>query len=277
MRTKKGFPVLTFSLAAVLALLFLFPLYWMLATSLKLNYKTTIWPPDIFPRPLTLANYGAILQNTVDTPVLRWFMNSLVAATGFTVGAVGVSSLAAYALSRLRFAGRDAYFWLCLASMVIPGIIFLIPNYLTVNTLGWIDTYPALIFPGLAATSGVFLMRQYFLGIPTDLEDAARIDGAGRLGIFVHVVLPASKAVLLTFGLMSFLGNWNDYLWALIVTSTPQMRTLPVGILTLQGRYIHLYGNMMAGGFLTALPAMLLFLFVQRYFVKGIVMTGLKS
>lgn len=266
-----------FLIAVVTGLIFVFPIYWMFATSLKLESNTTAWPPQFIPDPMTLDNYTKILQNTVDTPVLRWFWNSLFAATLFTLGTLVVASLAAYALARLEFPGKKIYFWLCISSLVVPQVIFLIPNYLTVDALGWVDRYPALIVPGMAAAAAVFLLRQFFLTIPRALEDAARIDGASRFRIFWQLIIPLSKPVILTQGLMSFLANWNDYLWALIVIYSQDMRTLPVGIMTLQGRYIHQYGAMMAGAFLTALPALVLFLLVQRHFVKGIVMTGIKS
>lgn len=276
-RKKNAYLSLRFILALVLAIVTIFPIYWMFATSLKLESKTTSWPPQFFPNPITLDNYKAVLRNTVDTPVIRWFYNSLVAATFHTIGVLAVASLAAYALARLEFPGKKFYFWLCVSSMVVPGVIFLIPNYLTVDVLGWIDRYPALIVPGMASAGAVFLMRQYFLSIPKALEEAALIDGASRFRIFWQIVLPLSKPIILTQGLMSFLANWNDYLWALIVMFSQDMRTLPVGIMTLQGRYIHQYGTMMAGAFLTALPALILFLLVQKHFVKGIVMTGIKS
>ncbi len=276
-RRKNQYLSWKFFLAVVLALLMLFPMYWMFATSLKLEHNTTIWPPQFFPNPVTFDNYRAVLENTVDTPVARWFMNSLIVALCHTVGVLVVASLAAYALARLDFPGKEVYFWVCVGSMVVPGVIFLIPNYLTVDALGWIDRYPALIFPGMASAGAVFLLRQYFLGIPKALEEAALIDGASRFRIFWQIVLPLSKPVILTQGLMSFLGSWNDYLWALIVMFSQEMRTLPVGIMTLQGRYIHRYGTMMAGAFLTALPALILFVIVQRHFVRGIVLTGIKS
>ena len=265
-----------FLCACILAALALFPIYWMFVTSLRHETQTTVWPPEFWPRDLTLENYRVILENTVDTPVLRWFANSLIAATCFSLLSVAVCSLAAYALASFDFPGRNAYFGLLVSSMVVPGIVYLIPNYLTVDALGWVDTYKALVLPGLAGVTGVFLLRQFILGIPRSLQEAARIDGASRFWVYYRIILPLSKQALLTYGLMSFLSNWNDYLWALIVIYSPEMRTLPVGILTLQGRYIHYYGKMMAGAFMTALPAILLFLIVQRHFLKGIVLTGMK-
>jgi multiple sugar transport system permease protein len=266
-----------FVLACILAVITLFPLYWMLVTSLRHETQTTVWPPEFWPKDLTFENYRAILANTVDTPVLRWFVNSLIAATCFSLLSVAVCSLAAYALASFDFPGKNLYFGILISSMVVPGIVYLIPNYLTVDRLGWVDTYKALILPGLAGVTGVFLLRQFILSIPRSLQEAARIDGASRFWVYCRIVLPLSKPALLTYGLMGFLSNWNDYLWALIVMYSPEMRTLPVGILTLQGRYVHYYGKMMAGAFLTALPAIILFLIIQRHFVKGIVLTGMKS
>jgi ABC-type sugar transport system, permease component len=249
----------------------------MFVTSFLPETVAISWPPKMLPYPFTIDNYREILANTVDTPVLRWFLNSLIVAAGYSLLAILVASTAAYALSRLNFPGKNIYFGMLVGSMVVPGVIFLIPNYLTVNYIGWTDTYFALMIPGLAGVIGVFLLRQFFLGIPVSLEEAARIDGAGRFRIFVQIILPLSKPALITLLLMNFISCWNDYLWPLIVTYSPEMRTVPVGILTLQGRYVSYYGKLMAGAFLAAFPAMILFLLVQRYMIKGIVMSGVKG
>lgn len=277
MTVRRKFLNWQFGLAVLLAALFLFPIYWMFVTSLLPEHLTISWPPKLIPVPMTFDNYLAILANTVDTPVIRWFLNSFIVASAYSVLSVLVAALAAYALSRMNFPGKNFYFSMLLGSMVVPGVIFLIPNYLTINTLGWVDSFYALILPGLAGVIGVFLLRQFFLGIPESLEEAARIDGAGRFKIFTSLILPLSKPALFTLLLMNFVASWNDYLWPLIVTYSPEMRTLPVGILTLQGRYISYYGKLMAGAFLAAFPAIVLFFIVQRYLIRGIVMTGLKG
>ncbi len=258
----------------LLAIIWFFPIYWMFITSLKPEHETIAWPVKWIPFPPVWENYWKILRNPIDTPVFLWFRNSFIAAFSYSILGLIVSTLAAYAFSRMKFPGRDKYFWFLVSFMTIPGIIYLIPNYLTIDSFGWVDDLKAIIFPGLASVWGIFMLRQYFLTIPYELDEAAKIDGAGRLYILFKIIIPLSKPAFLTLGFMNFLSNWNDYLWALICLSSPEKRTLPVGMLTLQGRYIHFYGTMMAGAFLTALPALILFVFLQRYYIRGITLSG---
>ncbi len=207
--------------------------------------------------------------------MLRWFLNSSVVAVTFSVLAVTICVLAAYPLARFEFRGQRIYTMAMLVTMVVPGIVLLVPNYVIVDRLGWTDTYAAVIFPGLGGVFGVLLLRQFFLSLPRELEEAAVMDGASSLQVLRHVIVPLSKPVVITLLVMSFMGSWNDYFWPLITLYSPQMRTLPVGMAALQGRYIHSYGAMMAGAVMIALPSILLFILVQKYYIQSIAQTGI--
>lgn len=259
----------------VLAVLFLAPIYWMLSTSVKPESDTVLIPPQWVPRRPTLYNYHEVLH-APDASILRWTLNSLLTSGAYTFAHVAVSVLAAYPLARMRFPGRDAWFWFILSSMMIPGIMFLIPHYMMMMQLNWIDTFAALIWPGVPAVFGTFLLRQFFLTVPRELEDAARIDGASSLGILWHVILPLSIPALVTLAVFSFMGSWNNYVWPLFVVHGDMM-TLPVGITQFSSRYITEYGKLMAGTAVASLPVLVVFAVAQRYFVEGLTLTGLKE
>ena len=273
-RVKKGV-LLVLGLAISAA--FIFPIYWMAVTAFKSESEILRFPPTLFPEEPTLANFETILAHPEDTPVLRWFLNSAFIACSFSVLAVSVCALAAYPLARMRFRARKLYIGTLLGSLVIPPMVLLIPNYVIIDWLGWTDTYLAVIIPGLGGVFGVLLLRQFFASLPKELEEAAVIDGASSWQVFRHVILPLSKAPLITLLVMSFMASWNDYFWPLITLCSPVMRTLPVGMATLQGRYVHSYGKMMAGALLIAIPSMLLLILVQRYYVRSIAQAGMKT
>nr|CAA9267451.1 ABC transporter, permease protein 2 (cluster 1, maltose/g3p/polyamine/iron) [uncultured Armatimonadetes bacterium] len=262
---------------AVAAFLFLAPLLWMLVTAFKS-------PEDIIeglgalqwlPRPVTTENFTGVLGKVEEFPVWRWTGNSVFISLAVTALVLTVDTLAAFAYARLRWSGRDRVFGVLLATMLVPGQVLLIPSYLLVRGLGWFDTYAALIVPAGAATFGVFLLRQFFVGIPYELEEAARIDGCGPLGILRHVVLPLSKPALAALGIFTFMGSWNAFEGPLIFTDSLLMRTLPIGITIFQGRYNIQYGPMMAAATLAAIPVTIAFLLFQRHIIKGISLTGL--
>lgn len=259
------------------ALLFLAPLLWMLSTSLKT-------PNDIIsglgalrwvPQPPTAQNYTDVLGRAEEFPVWRWTGNSVFVAFAATLLVLAVDTLAAYAYSRLRWRGRDALFGLIVATMLVPGQALLIPSYLLIRNFGWFDTYLALIVPAGAAAFGVFLLRQFFVAIPAELEEAARLDGCGPLGVLRHVVLPLSMPALAALGIFTFLGTWNAFEGPLLYTDSLEMRTLPIGITIFQGRYNTQYGPMMAAASLAAIPAVVAFLAFQRHIIKGISLTGM--
>lgn len=261
-------------LLIVLAVFFLVPLVWMISTSLKPFQE--VFKPNWLPSQPTLENFTSIFSDP-STPVYNWFLNSLLISGIFTVSILAVDALAGYAYARMEFRGRDALFGLLLATLVMPGLMFLIPNYLTISQLGWINQYQGVILPGLAGVFGVFYMRQFFQGIPRELEEAARIDGASQWQTFFHIALPLSYGALATLGVLSFMASWNDFLWPLLVLTDRTSQTLPAGLATLQGQYTFDYGKLMAGAAVTAIPVLIIYVFLQRYIVESVKTTGLKG
>ncbi|MBW3624567.1 MAG: carbohydrate ABC transporter permease [Armatimonadetes bacterium] len=260
-----------------LAFLFLAPLLWMVATALKT-------PEDIIsglgalrwvPQPVTFENFRSVLAKTEEFPVWRWTFNSVFVSLAVTALVLAVDSLAAYSYSRLRWRGRDRLFAILVATMLVPGQVLLIPSYLLIRELGLFDTYGALIIPAGAGAFGVFLLRQFFMTIPVELEEAARLDGCGPLGVFRHVILPLSRPALATLGIFTFMGTWNAFEGPLIFTDSLLMRTLPIGITIFQGRYNTEYGPLMAAAALVAIPVIVAFLVFQKYIIKGISLSGL--
>jgi len=260
-------------LAWAVTLAFLFPLVYATSLSFMPEAETIAFPPHLLPQAPTLVNYQQVLA-TADQPVLTWFWNSFVAATGYATLSLVVCTAAAYALSRFRFRFGRVYFRIILVSMTIPGIIFLIPNYTTISDLGLTDNLWAIILPGLGSTIGVFLLRQFMIGIPQELIEAATIDGAGSVRRLFAVVLPLSREALISLWVMGFMANWNDYLWPLVVIYDATLRTMPLGMATLQGPYVSLYGPLMAGAMMLAAPSVLIFLLVQKYYLRGISLAG---
>jgi len=260
-----------------IALLFLAPLLWMVSTSLKT-------PADIinglgamrwWPHPVTFTNFQQVLSNVAEFPVWRWTGNSLFISISVTVLVVVVDSLAAFAYSRLRWKGRDHIFAILVATMLVPAQVLLIPSYLIIRGFHWFDTYWALIIPAGANAFGVFLLRQFFMTIPAELEEAARLDGCGPLGVLRHVIVPLSKPALATLSIFTFMATWNAFEGPLIYTGSQEMRTLPIGIMIFQGHYIAEYGQMMAAATIAALPVLVAFLIFQKHIIKGISLTGL--
>jgi len=272
-RTK----ALSFLFLFVMAILWIAPLLWIISTSLKPESQVISWPLRWIPETLTWENYKNVLFNTDESPILLWFWNSLFIATVHTVLVLVVDALSAYAFARMEFRGKEVLFWALMATMMIPTVMNLVPLYSIVESIGWVDTPWAMIIPGLGGVFGIFLLRQFFESIPKELEEAARIDGANAFQVFMKVILPLSKPALVTLALFTFLANWNDYLWPLIVTNDVETRTLPVGLSILQGAYTTQYAKLMAGTVLSALPVLILFLFSQRFFVKGLTMGGVKG
>ncbi len=261
------------ALSVLVTLLFLFPLVYAVSLSFMSEAETIAFPPHLVPRAPTLDNYRLVLS-TSDMPVFLWFLNSSVAAFSHATLLVLIASLAAYGLSRFRFPFGDVYLRIIVGALAIPGFMLLIPNYTTICDLGLSDNLASIIFPGLGGTLGVFLLRQVMKGIPSDLDEAAIIDGAGTMLRFVHVIVPLSKDSLIMVWVIGFMGNWNDYVWPLVVLFAPEKRTMPVGMATLQGPYVALYGPLMAGAMLIALPSIAVFFAVQKYYISGITLAG---
>jgi multiple sugar transport system permease protein len=277
-RLRKQLPHATlFAAMAFFALLWLVPLLFVLTTSLKPESDTIKYPIEWIPSTITFDNFREILFSNAKAPLGRWLWNSLFVASSHTALVLLIASMAAYAYARLQFKGRDTLFGILMATMMVPPVMNFVPNYLTVDKLGWVDTYLALILPGLGGVFGVFLLRQFFKGIPRELEEAARIDGAGHFRVYWQIALPLARPALVTLAVFSFMGSWNDFLWPLIVTNDTNMRTLPPGLTMFQSQYFTYYGKLTAGAVVSAVPVLVLFLFAQRYFVKGISLTGLKG
>ena len=257
------------------SLFFILPLLWMVVTAFK-PFEEWLNPNWIPVNP-TLENFTSIF-NDKSLPVVNWFFNSLLIAFLFTAAILIIDSLAGYAYARLEFPGKNLLFGLLLATLVMPGIMFLIPNYLTVARLNWIGSIQGVIAPGLSGVFGVFFMRQFFQALPKELEEAAYIDGAGIFRTFWSVVLPLSKGPIITLGIITFLTSWNDFLWPLLILGGDrQALTLPVGLATLQGQYTFDYGKLMAGALVLTVPVLILYSIFQRYIIRSISMTGIKG
>ncbi len=249
------------------------PLLWMVSTSLKEPQAVFSMTPQWVPQPPTIANYVKIWDAV---PFLRFFCNSVFVAVCVTAGHVFASACAAYAFARLKFPGRDALFFGYIATMMIPGAVTMIPVFILMRLFGWIDTYRALIIPGLFTAFGTFLLRQFFLTIPPDVEDAAKIDGASPFRIFWSIILPVSKPALAALTISTFMGNWQSFMWPLLVVDSVEKKTLPIGLAYFQDQYATDWPLLMVGSLLAILPILLIFIFNQRFLIQGIRLTGVQ-
>jgi multiple sugar transport system permease protein len=269
------------ALMVVLAILWLTPALWVLVTSLKRTPDIIRLPPEWIPWPATLHHYGEVLFSSSRTARIgRAFLNSTIVSLGTVVIVVFASAMTAYPLARMRFPGRDVIFALVVGSLMIPNAVILVPQYVLTQRLGWLSTYQGLIVPEAAMTFGfgVFLLRQFFLSLPGELEDAARIDGAGPWDIFMRILLPLSQPALGALGIFAFRSAWNDFLWPLIAVNKPDMFPLPVALALLRGAYSsESYGPIMAGATLSALPLLVVFLVANRRIIEGVRLGGLKG
>ena len=261
---------------AILALLFVSPLLFMLVTSFKTRNEAAGVPPSWIPNPFTTQAYTSIL-GAADTPVLRWFANSMIAAAGNAALVVATAALAAYPLARMEFRGKKIVFGAIVATLFVPPVIMVIPNYLIVGKLLWLDTLVAVIVPTAASAFGVFFLRQFFLQLPRELEEAAVLDGANRWQTFVKVILPLSKPAMVTLGLLAFLTNWNDFLWPVYVLFSPEAQTLPAGLSTLQSANSVRYDLLMAGAVIASVPVLAMYVFAQRFIIEGVSRSGVKG
>ncbi|TDO55074.1 multiple sugar transport system permease protein [Kribbella sp. VKM Ac-2571] len=273
-RTRVG--PLTYVAMTVISLIFILPLLWMLLTTFKTESDARSIPIRVMPSEWTLRAYRLIFDDAAN-PVYTWLINSLVVSVLHMVLNVVVAAMAAYALSRMTFRGRNLLFGTLIATLFMPGFIFFMPNYLTMSKLGWLDSYWALVVPGAAGAFGVFFLRQFFLAIPRELEESALIDGANSWTIFTRIMLPLSKPALVTLAVLSFLGAWNDFVWPVFVLFSPDRMTLAPGLATLYGAYTTDYPVVMAGATLAAIPVLILYVVVQRYVIEGVANSGLKG
>jgi multiple sugar transport system permease protein len=271
--------ILLYLLLIAIALFFVVPLIWMVSTSLKAE-SAVISDTDILggfiPSNPTLSNYEFILTASGNTPVFRWMINSFVVAGVGTVLTLILTSLSAYAFARIDFPLKNVLFSMLIATLLLPAVMFLVPQFLLIDIMGLINTIPAMILPGLAGVFGIFFMRQFFLGIPVELEEAAYVDGANRFRTFWSVILPLAGPALATLAVITFLAYWNDYLWPLIVCQGEGC-TLPAGLRTFQGAYTAAYGLLMAGATMAAVPVLVLYVVAQRWIVQSVASAGVKG
>jgi multiple sugar transport system permease protein len=258
------------------AFFFILPFVWMLSGALKVPSQILAYPPSFIPHPISLQNFASVWQSI---PLLRYFWNSLVIAVLSTFGTVACSSLVAFGFARLRARGKNIWFILLLSTMMIPYYVTIIPTFSLYQSLGWLNTYLPLTVPSFLGVGGafyIFLLRQFFMSIPHELDEAAIIDGANLFTIFWRIILPLSKPALVVVALFQFVASWNDFFAPLIYLSSSNMYTLPVAVRFFQGLYSANLGPLMAMACVTILPVMLLFLFAQRMFVQGVATTGIK-
>ena len=251
-----------------------FPFIYMVMTSLKPEVDVVTFPPRLLPRALTFENYINIWSRV---PFEIFFRNSLLFAGLVTLIALFFDSLCAFGLARLNLPGKDAIFFFILATMMIPLQVTMIPLFITIFKLGWMNTLAGLVVPRATNAFGIFMLRQFFISLPKELEDAARIDGCSDFRIYWQIILPLSKPVMMTLAVFHFMYNWNDFLWPLIMTTSIQMRTLPAGLALFMGQHVVEYAILMAGATISLAPLLIAFLFAQQYFVQGIAMTGIKE
>ena len=268
----------SYLLLAVGAITMIAPFLWMVATSLKMpgavfSFQKNWWEEWI-PMSFVWQNY---VKSWYVVPFARFYVNSIFVTSFVTLGQVATSAMAAYAFARLKFPGRDKIFFGYLATMMVPGAVTMIPVFILLRTLGWVDTYKAMIIPGIFTAYGTFMLRQFFLTLPKELEDAAKIDGCSYLGIFWRIILPLSKPALATLTTFTFMGAWMNFMWPLIVINTEDKFTLPVGLAYFQSLHHTDWTLLMAASVMMILPILLVFIFNQRFFVEGIKLTGIKG
>ncbi len=259
---------------ALAALLTLFPLAWMVCASFMAPGEASTYPPPMLPHAATLANYRLLLA---EHGLLRQAANSVLISLLATGLSLAFNLTAGYAFAKLRFAGRERLFRLLLGALIVPAQVAMLPLFLMLKELRLVNSYAGALVPWLASVFGIYLVRQYALGVPDELLEAARLDGAGELRIFVSVVLPVLKPVIVTLAVLTFLGAWNDFMWPLIVLTDHRVQTLPVALAALSREHVQDAELMMAGAVITVLPVLLLFIALQRYYVRGLLVGSVKG
>lgn len=273
-RKRIATKVLAYFFLTLGALIMIVPFVWMLSTSLKDQQQLFAWPPKWWPDPIVWTNYGEVINRI---KFGQYGLNTLKITLAVTLGRLVLCSMAGYAFARMKFPGKNFLFMLTLATMMISAQITIIPNFVIMRYLKLIDTHVGVILPQLADGFSIFLMRQFFLTFPYELEDAAKLDGCNPFGFYWKILLPNSKPILATLAVMTFQGVWNDFLWPLVMLTSPEKRTLSVGLSYLVGQYTTRWDLQMAGSVLTVLPILILFFLLQKYFVQSVKMTGLKG
>lgn len=258
----------------VLSVVMAFPFIWMLSASLKTSDKVLEYPPRLIPDVFRFQNYADVFDQL---PFLRYMLNSLIVAGSITVVALVFHSMAGYALGTMRFKGKGAIFVGVISTMMIPFYSIVIPLFVMCQRLGLVDTYLGMILPWIPHAFGIFLMRQYYLTFPRELKEAAVIDGCTHFGVFFKIALPISKSILAALGIIFFTSNWDRFLWPMLITNSPEMRVLPVGIMQFKGQFVVNWHLMMAAAVVGCIPTILVFIFLQDKIVEGVKMSGIKS
>ena len=266
--------VLLYITIAALFLAVVFPFYWMIVTSLQPQDAVFTVPPELWPKHPTFQNY---IDAWNSAPWLRYFGNTFFVASASTLISLVTSSLAAFAFATINFKGREALFNLVLSVMMIPTATTLIPNFLIIRTLGWFDTFYALIIPFAASVFGIFLLRQYFMSTPVELWEAAQIDGASRLRYFSSIAMPLAKPAIVTIAINSFLGSWTSFLWPTVMTQSQDKQLIEVALNSFLGEKGQQWSQLAAASVFTTIPIIILFFFVQRQFIEGIGGGGIKG
>lgn len=266
----------SFTILSIISFFWMMPVLWVISTSFKTEQEAVSGGLNIIPNDFSLEGYRYIFTDE-NNNILHYIRNSFIAASSHTLLYLLIASLAAYGYGIMQFKGRDKIFWLLISTMMIPAVMNLIPLYSIMITFEWLNKLQALVIPGLGGIFGIFLLRQFNLTIPKDLIESAKIDGANHFQIYLRIILPLTKPALIVIGLFSFMGNWNDYLWPLIVLNDDTYRTLPVGLALMQGNYNIYYARLMAATVVSIIPVLALFIGTQRFFIKGITMTGIKQ
>ena len=275
MKRRSFLPTLALhSLLILGAFLAMTPLWWMIAASLMPPGEANSVPPRLWPSAVSFEHYAALFTRL---DLARYLLNSTLLASAVTIISLFINSMAGYAFAKFRFRGRDRLFRGLLAALVIPAQVAMLPLFLLLKQFGLINTYGGVIIPGMASIFGIFLIRQYLLAIPDSLLDAARMDGAGEFRIYWSLVLPLCRPILVTLAIFTFMGAWNDFMWPLIVLTDSALYTLPVALANLLGEHVQDTELMMAGSVLTVLPIMLLFVALQKYYIAGIMLGGMKG
>ncbi|BAZ51118.1 sugar transport system permease protein [Nostoc sp. NIES-4103] len=267
--------LLLYFFLSVYALITLIPFLWALSASFKPLSEIVSGEPNFLPKNFTLANYQQLFQQ--EPLFLRWLFNSVIIAVSVTVLNLLFNSMAGYALARLRFAGKRFWFFLILAVLAVPAQITLIPTFLILKAIGWLNSYQGMIVPSMVNATFIFMMRQFFVNFPRELEEAAQLDGLNTFGIFRHIVLPLAKPALAAQAVFVFMGSWNNFLLPVVILFEPEMFTLPLGLNTFKGQYISYWNYIMAASMVFTLPALGIYAFFNRYFIQSVTFTGGKG
>lgn len=266
---------LLYGVLVLYAVITILPFAWALSASFKPLAEIAAGGANLIPHTFTWDNYRTIF---VQEPLFgRWLLNSMIAAIAITLFNLLFNSMAGYALARIAFPGNQIWFWVILAALMIPGQVTLLPKFLILKSLGWLNTYTGLIVPATVNATFIFMMRQFFINFPKELEEAAALDGLGRFETFFRVVLPLAKPALAAQTIFVFMGAWNEFLVPLVIMADPEMFTLPVGLNAFKGQYISYWNYIMAASMIFTLPALAIYAFFNRYFIQGLSFTGGKS